>query len=257
MTTEVAAPWGCRAWQFSPALRIARVVCFAAVLTLPASYLWLTLWTNGVAHAGWIVLACWGLALPWPAWRSWTQAVTLTPDELVIRNIFQTERVALTDITAVTFRGRVVSITEARPPSRLMGTVPAAPSVTPSGGRHGYQGERYKIGALGLGNGYWSGRAGRADDAADAIAAAAGLPPLPRRKPVIGRRSAGVLPFVGLALVVSGTVMPRTHGGLRDAMFGALLTSTGFAFFWPSVYAAYDHYIRRDSRRRWRSRRPG
>jgi hypothetical protein len=54
---------GCRAWQFSPELRIARLVCFAAVLALPALYLWLTLGTNGFAQAGWIALAGWGLAL--------------------------------------------------------------------------------------------------------------------------------------------------------------------------------------------------
>jgi MFS family permease len=122
-------------------------------------------------------------------------------------------------------------------------------------GRHaapGGPGERYKIGALGVGNRYWSGHHCDADDAAAEIAAAAGLPPLPPRKPVIGRRTslAGV-PFA-FASIVLGQVAIHVHS-LRYVMVAAVLTGIGYALFWPSVYAAYDHYFRRGRQGRRRN----
>jgi hypothetical protein len=261
MTAEAAAPEADRVWRLPADIRGARAILTVLFLALPGGYLWLTLWTNDVRNAGWIALACVGPAWGWLAWRIWTQRVTLTQDTLVIRNVFQTERVAVVDITAVAFHRGILTVTEARPPSRLIGGVPMTPLDGALGGpgRHaapGGPGERYKIGALGLGNRYWSGRPCDADDAAGEIAAAAGLPPLPRRKPVIGRRASAAGVPIAIAFIVVGQVMPHTHGGLRDAVFGASLTGIGFTSFWPSIYTAYDHYIRRDSRLRRRNTRP-
>ena len=242
-------------WRASAEARVAKTVGLIILSAVPALYLWFTLWTNNVRNAGWDVLACALLAWAWLAWRTWTQCVTLTRDTLVIRNVFQTERVALVDITAVAFRGGMLTVTEARPPSRLTGTVPVKAPVMPDGPQGG-TGERYKIGALARGNGYSSGRPYRADDVADVIAVAAGLPPLARRKPVTGRRASVSGIPIALAFVVLGAVMPHTHGGLRDAVFGASLTVLGFWCFWPSVLAAYDRHDRRgrSSRRRNRPR---
>ena len=90
-------------------MRIARVLGGGIVVSLPAAYLALTLWTNQVHHAIWIALALGLPAWGWLAGRALAQSLTLTADTVVIRNIFTTERVPLADVTEVGFyRGKLV-----------------------------------------------------------------------------------------------------------------------------------------------------
>jgi hypothetical protein len=66
-------------------------------------YLAFTLYTNQVSHAVWIAvalgLAAWGFLVR----RALAQSVTLTPDTLVVRHIFTTNRIPLADVTKVGF----------------------------------------------------------------------------------------------------------------------------------------------------------
>lgn len=181
---EVITPGGERTWRLSADARVGRIVAWGLAVTLPGLFLWLTLWSNEVAGAGWLALACAGLVWGWLAWRTWTQSATLTQDTLVIRNVFQTERVALADITWVRWSGsrRAVIVTERRAPSSV--TVPA----TMSGRGRANPGERYDVPAIRLGPiAEASGQRCAADEAADLIARAAGLPPLPPRQTAIIR----------------------------------------------------------------------
>ena len=149
-----------RTWHSPITARIALAVCFAFLLALPGGLLALALVTNQVPNGGWIALAlavaAWGVL----SWRALGQSVTLTPEALVIRNVLITRRVPLADLTEVGFRGVVLAVTTA-------------------------QGERFKASAVNLGSSRWSGVRGNADAIAEAITAAAGLPPLPPRREII------------------------------------------------------------------------
>jgi hypothetical protein len=142
------------------------VSCMAFIVTLPTLWLALTLVTNQVAYGGWIAVALGLAAWGWLAGRALAQSVTLTADTVVIRNIFTTERVPLADVTEVGFRRGRLKVTS----------------------RHGtFAPERVGVGAVSLGSSYWSGRRSDADGTADALTAAAGLPPLPPRREIISR----------------------------------------------------------------------
>lgn len=152
--------------------RIALAVLLGVFMTLPGLWLALTLVANQVPDGGWIALAlavaAWGLL----AWRVLAQSVTLTLDTLVIRNILATERVPLAGVTAVGFRRGRLMVTSAQGAAA---------------------GERLAVSAVNLGPSRWSGLRDDADAAAEAIAAAAGLPPLPPRREIVGRNRAWVL----------------------------------------------------------------
>jgi hypothetical protein len=150
------------------------------VAALIIGYVWFTLWTNGAP--GWPALV---VTLPFLvgfAYRTWTTSATLTTDTLIIRNVLSTERVALADITALSRdnRRRMLRVTDRR-------------------------GETYRVAALQYDQMAWtSGLRCGADKAADLIAAAAGLPPLPPRKEKLSKGQAWLLLVGGLALAGVG-----------------------------------------------------
>ena len=164
-----------RTWRPPLAARMALALCMGVIITLPAGYLALTLWTNQVSHAIWIALALALAAWGFLAGRALAQSVTLTSDTLVVRNIFTTERVPLAAVTDVSFRRGKLRVTS----------------------QHGtFAAERFVVGAVNLG---MSHRASP-DVTAAAITDAAGLPPLPPRPQIISRPVRPAL----LAVIVFG-----------------------------------------------------
>jgi hypothetical protein len=67
-----------RTWRPPLEVRVARVLCAGIIVSLPAAYLALTLWTNQVQHAVWIALALGLAAWGWLAGRALAQSLTLT-----------------------------------------------------------------------------------------------------------------------------------------------------------------------------------
>jgi hypothetical protein len=223
--------------------RSSLIVAQGLALSLPTGYIWLTLWTNQVQGSGWIVLAVATLAWAWLAYRTWTVHATLTPDALVIRNALRTSRVLLIDIAAVRWQHgrRGLRVTERHPPS----TVPASVRAAAQQGRHQDPGERYFITAIALGVlADESGVHCRADDAADAIAAAAGLPPLPRR--VAGASPKDVrqgIPFAVVMFVV-GIALSMMHHGSSGEM-GIVLTICGASMLVRPLLAVVRRFVAR------------
>jgi hypothetical protein len=135
----------------------------------------------------------------------------LAQDTLVIRNIFTTEQVPVAGITAVGFRrGRL--------------TVTAARGATAS--------ELFKVGAVNLDVSYWTGRRTEADAAAQAIAEAAGLPPLPPRREIINRTWARVILVAAAVCAVLGFCFGPSMSGETGLPFalregGAVLYGLG------------------------------
>lgn len=178
-------------------------------------------------------------------WRASTQSVTLTWTTLIIRNFFETKRAPLTNIAWVGFRQGRLSVTVAR------GTRPSEQAAT---GAHaaGYR-ERIRVSAVGLGPSYWSGLRGRADEIGDTIAAAAGLPPLPPRKPIIPRNLALAMLPVGAVLFGPGAYLEsqdssNTNLPLPLLMLGAALGPIGLFTLVIAASVTIDH---------WRKRRQG
>jgi hypothetical protein len=197
-----------------------------ALVAAAAAFGWVTLSSNQLP--GEMVLAVWVPLWSLLAFRAWTISATLAEDTLVIRNVLSTERVLVADITKVTLPSprRVLKVTEWRPAS------PASDAAT----RHRDPGERYTVTAVQVGVlASLSGTHCEGDDAADRIAAAAGLPPLPARQPQVSREVAWVLIPAGLALfacaVVFSVLSPLggnlVTGAVRD--LGAFLFVLGGA----------------------------
>lgn len=215
-----------RTWRAPLTTRITLAVVMAVVVSLPAAYVALTLWTNQVSHAPWITLA---LALPaWAALavRVLGQSVTLTPDTLVIRNIFTTEHIPLAEVTGVGFNRRRMTVTSQR------GTF--AP-------------EQHGVGMPALGTSYWSGRRSEADDVADTIADAVGLPALPPRRERVSRNrarlilaAAPVIFAAGLYLGPLGLLHPRHHS-FAVTEVGVLLFLLGIQAFGFGLRLTLDH----------------
>lgn len=189
------------AWRLPLRWRLLLIAVQAVLPALGTGVFWMAVdWTpaNGdqylAAPWNWLVLA--GSVLAWLALagRAWRESVTLAPDLLVVRDVFRTRRIALADVTGVSF-GRAGMV-----------AVRTAGAALPGGGGLGTHasgrraGRAVTIGAAKMGGAYWSGRRTSADAVAEAIAAAAGLPPLRPRRQLIGRRQALVMIPAGMAL---------------------------------------------------------
>jgi hypothetical protein len=234
LVTGLASDGAKRTWRPPVTTRIAQVVCLCVLMALPGLWLGLMLVTNQVTDGGWIALAlalaAWGLL----AWRVLTQSATLTQDTLVIRNILGTEQVPLAGVTEVGFsRGRL--------------TVTAARGAAAS--------ERFVVRAVNLDVSRWSGRRSDADVTAQAIAEAAGLPPLPPRREIISRDWAWVIMVAAAVCFGFGAYCGplRTGSGglpvaLREA--GAALYVLGAAMLGLAFRIARDHRRKRAGQRR-------
>jgi hypothetical protein len=220
--TEAVGGGTGRTWHSPISTRLALVVCLAFLTALPGGWLALTLVTNQVPNGGWIALAlavaAWGVL----GWRALGQSVTLTPETLVIRSVLSTRRVPLADITAVGFRGNLLTVTATR-------------------------GERFKASAVSLGSSRWSGVRSSADAIAEAITAAAGLPPLPPRREIISRNWAWVLLLAALlcfGLGIYSGPLQTGHAGLPFALreVGAVLYGLGAVMLGQAFRITRDHW---------------
>jgi hypothetical protein len=213
---------------------VGTAVAMAILPALPALFLALVLATSQVPDAGWIALALavavWALL----ARRVLAQCVTLTPDTLVIQNILGTQRIPLAAVTGVGFRG-----------GRL--TVTAGYGVVP--------GQQITIGIGNLGTARWSGLRGDSDALADAIAAAAGLAPLPPRREIVSRNWAWAIFLAAAACVAPGVyygpvsaICSSSQGHTRPfalAIVGSLLYSFGIATIGVAIRLVRDHWRKR------------
>lgn len=225
------APGGApeRTWRPPLDVRIARILCAGIIVSLPAAYLALTLWTNQVRHAIWIALALGLAAWGWLAGRALAQSLTLTADTVVIRNIFTTERVPLADVTEVGFhRGKLVVTSQ-----------------------HGtFAPERTIVGSAILGSSYWSGRRASADTMADAINDSAGLPPLPPRREIISSNRSRLL-LVAAAVIFGIDVYLGPVGGVHLHHHSLALGEAGAVLYVGGVTAlAFAYRLTRDHRRK-------
>jgi hypothetical protein len=160
------------------------------------------------------------------------------PDLDGIRNVLSTERVLVADITKVALSspGGALKVTERRPPSYI--TMPGAAFP-----RHHDPGERYTVTGVQLGlMASFSGSRCEADDAADLIAAAAGLPALPRRD-VSRTGYLGMIP-AGIAMIVLGTAFSGTGHPLEAGVFNGIGCVGAFLFI-RGVIAGVGLFIRR------------
>lgn len=237
LITEVPGGGIEQTWHLPTATRIAQTVCLGFVTALSGLWLALTLVTNQVPDGGWIALALtvavWGVL----AWRVLAQSVTLTPDTLVIRNILATRQVPLAGITAAGFRrGRL--------------TVTCEHGAAPS--------EQLAINAVNLGPSRWSGLRSDADEIAEAITGAAGLPPLPPRREIVGRNRSWVMLLaaalcVGFGLyygplsLLEGSSQSVHSRPFALSLLGAVLYPTGAAMVGLAFRITRDH--RRKHRR--------
>jgi len=219
-----------------------RVVIIAVQALLPgaaASLFWVPVTGDWLmpAPVTWLLLA--GAAAAWLtlAHRAWQESATLAADTLVARNVFRTRRVPLADLTGLRFRGQLrLTITFAGP---------AASGRGHSGGR------RMAVAAVTLGAAYWTGRRTAGDEAADAIAVAAGLPPLPLRKELVSRRQARSDFLVAMALLAAAVALgaaSRGSGGLVSGAGRWLSRGLGMgaaALLFPVVLVTLDRLFGR------------
>jgi uncharacterized protein (DUF58 family) len=141
-------------WRPSVPFRIVISFNLAPFSAVIGFVVWVALPTGGLP--GWWFLA---LAVPlwlWLVYRTWTLSATLTPDALVARGLLSAQRIPLTDITAAGFS------------SNWRGTwVPLVVTA---------QRRRHVIWAVERNEYARPDRRLEADEAADAIGAAAALP---------------------------------------------------------------------------------
>ena len=219
-----------RTWRAPLVARMTMSLCMGVIVTLPTGWLALTLVTNQVAHGVWIALAL-GLAVwGWLAGRALAQSVTLTADTVVIRNIFTTERVPLADVTDVGFHRGKLMVTS----------------------QHGtFAPERVGVAAVNLNSSYWSGRWNDADATAAAITAAAGLPPLTRRREIISRSGARTILIAALVVLGFGLYfgplgsMGAHHRSLALTEAGAMLYMAGIGGLGFAFRLTRDHRRKR------------
>jgi hypothetical protein len=237
LITEVPGGGIEQTWHPPMATRIAQAVCLGLVTALPGLWLALTLVTNQVPDGGWIALAlavaAWGVL----AWRVLAQSVTLTPDTLVIRDILATRQVPLAGITAAGFRRGGLTVTWEHGAARS---------------------EQLAINAVNLGPSRWSGLRSDADEIAEAITGAAGLPPLPPRREIVGRNRAWVMLlaaalclgfglYYGPLSLLDGSSQSIHSRPFALSLLGAVLFPTGAAMVGLAFRITRDH--RRKHRR--------
>jgi hypothetical protein len=235
---ELGAATGERTWRAPWSYRAVLVLVQTALVTAAAAFGWVTLSSNQLP--GQVVLAVWVPLWTLLAFRACTVSATLAQDTLVIRNVLSTERLLITDITTVAFstRGRVLKVTEWRPPS------PAAAQDAPSA-RHRDPGERYTVTAVQAGVlASLSGVRCEGDDAADLIAAAAGLPPLPARQPQVSREMSLVMMPAGVALFAFAVGFSALSD-LGDSPLGGALRYLGATLFILGAAAELGRLLQR------------
>ncbi|HEX3516134.1 MAG TPA: hypothetical protein VHT26_19265 [Trebonia sp.] len=140
-------------WRPSVPFRIQISVTLAPFSAVIGFLVWVSLPTGGLPTRWFVVLAV-PLWL-WLVYRAWTLSATLTPDALIARGLLSAKRIPLTGITAVGFSSR--------------GRGPWAPLTVTA------QDRRREIWAVQKNEYTRPDRRGEADDAADAIRAAAAL----------------------------------------------------------------------------------
>jgi hypothetical protein len=193
----------------------------ALVVALASVYVWFTLWTNG--DPGWPTLVVAAPVWGWLAFRTWTLSATLAQDALIVRNVLSTEEIAVANIARVGFSRyqRVLKVMERA------------------------SGERDLVTAIQIGAMAWgSGLRCAADEAADLIAAAAGLPPLPPRKAQVSRARALFSIPAGLALLVAGFLYSPPAGRPAAQFAATALKAGGFLLLLPAVPATLDRLFR-------------
>jgi hypothetical protein len=241
VTDEFGVAVGERTWRAPLPYRAAVLLVQAALVAGAAAFGWVTLSSNQLP--GQVVLAVvvplWALF----AFRAWTVSAKLTQDTLVIRNVLSTEQVLLADITKVTLSssGRALKVTERRPPSSIVTPGAAFP-------RRGYPGERYTVTAVQVGVlASLSGIHCQADDAADLLAAAAGLPALPPRQARVSREMSLVMIPAGIALFALGVALSAAGHPGADSVGGGL-KAVGAMLFVVALLAEFGRFIARRAR---------
>ena len=210
MTNASGVLAGERSWRLPLGFRVffgaveALALLFVVWLPAPAGS------SSGPVTRG--VIAALFLVFLLLSWRIWQVSVTLTVDTLVIRNMFGTRRVRLTQIAGLTVGRNHLSVAEAGP-------------LTPAGYR--LPARSRTVRAVPTAGAYWTGLRSEADVIADAIAAAAGLPPQPPRRQWIGRRAAWLLFAAGLACVSLGYLFGPPHVAAGRLSAPVYLTGTG------------------------------
>jgi hypothetical protein len=238
VTDEFGVAAGDRTWRAPLSYRAAVLAGQTVPVAAAAAFGWVTLSSNQLPGAA--VLAVWVPLWILLVFRAWTISATLAEDTLVIRNILSTERILVADITKVTLpsRGRPLVITEGRPASS--GAAQDAASA-----RHRDPGERYTVTAVQVGvMAALSGTRCAGDDAADLIAAAAGLPPLPPRRPRVSREMSLIMIPAGIALFACAAVLSAT-GHLGQNPLGMGLKALGAALFLLAVTAELGRFLAR------------
>jgi hypothetical protein len=244
-----------RTWRLPMRWRLMLIAIQALIPGMAAATFW-------VPHTGdrylamplsWLLVAVATIAWLTLAGRAWRESVTLTPDMLVVRNVFRTWRVPVAEVTGVSFRrGAVLAITVAGPAAPAGG---GSPGRAYAGGRHAGRG--VSVAAVKVGTAYWSGRWTDADAIANIIAVTAGLRPRQPRKEIISRRAARVMLPAGMGLfalaVALGVFSSDSHGlvaraGLVAAKGLALATMTMILV--PAGLATFDRFCGR-----WRDQR--
>jgi hypothetical protein len=220
-----------RTWRPPVSYRIAVCAGLAVLVTLPATVLWATLCSRDAL--GWLILVVPGPVWAWLASRGWTVSATLTADALRIRKVFGTRRIALADITGLSWSGslRGLKVAERRVPSSA-----AAPAAV-SGRHHAPPAKRHWVPAIQ--RGVFADAAGLrspADEAADVIASAAGLPPMAPHKGAVTKEQARfAIPF-SVGLFAAGGWLLTTRNVVTH-FTGRMLLLMGAALFFPAFLA--------------------
>jgi hypothetical protein len=224
------------AWRPPVPYRIALCLGQSVLVALPAAILWTTLWSHDAL--GWLILVVAAALCGWLAFRGWTISATLTRDALEIRKVFGVKRVALRDITRLGWSSRLrgLTVTERCPPS------PVALPAAMSGRHHAGPAKRHLVPAVQLG--LLAEAAGvrcAADEAADVIASAAGIPLLsPRKATVTHGQAVFAIPF-SAALFASGFGLITTRNVATHFM-GRMLITTNIALFFPVFLAVLGRF---------------
>jgi hypothetical protein len=239
VSDEFGVPDGGRTWRAPLSYRVSLIAAQAVPVAAAAAFSWHTLSSNQLP--GQVVLA---VAVPlWAslAFRAWTASATLARDTLVVRNVLSTDRVPIVEITKVAIsssRGRTLKVTERRPPP----TIAAGDAAFP---RHHDPGVRHTVTAIQVGvMASVSGARCEADDAADLIAAAAGLPALPARRAQVTREMSLVMIPAGIALFAFGVTV-SAMGRMSGDSVGGALKGLGAAMFLLAVMAELGRFIQR------------
>ena len=193
-----------RTWRQPVSFRVALICAHAMLVAVTAWLVWLTLSGNQLhGEVAPIVAApLWA----WLAFRVWTASATLTHDAIVIRNVLYTEEVAVADIIEVAFGARrtALKVTERR-------LTPASASSSLFRRRRA-PGERHTVAAVQVGLvAAVRGARCAADDAAELIAGAAGIPAPTARKARVGQGMYLVTFPFGIAMVVLGVALSAAH----------------------------------------------